>query len=251
MTQSTATITIVPKVAWIDLPLAKQTLTLPFPWNELLAQGFHEDLTDRAYAHLAYAKHYGGEENARAVLTALGEGFVRPFERSRFSPHRNDPNGELKTKALDALEELAHFFGNRVSAVVWEAFAHLASRQDPEVEKSIIKEASAGTLPHHYTLIDSALHASGLVYTFILHVNSVMFRHTGRILNHNCDCSCSLINLEAIGGCIDYALPQANVKTATQSVFTHLLAETDKLMERFLPFAYSITPEAREIKELM
>jgi hypothetical protein len=243
--------TIVPVIRWVDLPEAKARVTLPDPWQKLEASGFHEDITNRAYAHLAYARENSFEGNATAVLAAVGTGFLIGFDRSKFGPTRADPNYELKQKALDALEELAGFYGNRVSTVIWESLAHLACRKDPEREQSIIKEASSGTLPYHYTLVDSALHATGLVYTFQLHVSSVMFKHTKRILVHNCDCSCSLVNLEAIGGRIEYVPPQANVVAMTQSVFTHLLAETVKLMECFLPFAYSITPEAREIKALL
>ncbi len=240
-----------PRTKWIDLASAKAALSLPDPWPLLESQNFHPDLVNRAYAHLAYALEHDFENNALAVLVALGAGFASPFDRSRFNPRGGDPNRELKSKALDALEELAEFYGNRVSSVVWESLAHLACRENPEEEKSIIKEQSSGTLPHHYLLVDSALHATGLVFTFQIHVNAVMFRHTGRILNHNCDCSCSLINLEAMDGVIKYAPGTERIQAMTQSVFTHLLAETVKLMECFLPFAYSITPEAREIKALL
>ncbi len=236
---------------WIDLTSAKATVRLPDPWPLLESQNFHPDLVDRAYAHLAYAREHDFEDNALAVLAALGAGFASPFNRSRFDPQDDDPKRELKVKALEAIEELAACYGNRVSAVVWNSLAHLACRENPEEEKSIIKEQSSGTLPHHYMLVDSALHATGLVFTFQIHVNAVMFRHTGRILNHNCDCSCSLINLEVMDGMIKYAPEAERIQTMTQSVFTHLLAETVKLMQCFLPFAYSITPEAREIQALL
>jgi hypothetical protein len=242
---------IEPRVKWIDLAEAKSIFTLPDPWPALAIGGFHSDLVNRAYAHLAYTDQFGGRENAEVVLAALGEGFVKPFSRFRFEPTNGDTNHALKMKALDAICELSVFYGDRISAVVWESLAHLTCRANPEVEQSIIREAAAGTLPHHYALVDSSLHATGLVYTFLMHVNSVMFRHTGRILVHNCDCSCSLVNLEEIGGSIDYALPREKIQAASQSVFTHLLAETFKLMECFLPFAYSITPESREIKALL
>jgi len=248
---TTIAVAIRPNMKWVDLAEAKRTLTLPTPWPALIANGFHEDLVGRAYAHLAYSRAYGNCENAETCLAVLDKGFAAPFDRGRFAPTANDPNYALKTKALDAFSELSTFYGDRVSAVVWDSLAHLACRADPEEERSIIKEADSGTLPHHYLLVDCALHATGLVYTFLMHVNSVVFRHTGRILVHNCDCSCSLVNLEEMGGSLDYTLPRVKVQAATQSVFTHLLAETVKLMECFLPFAYSITPEAREIKALL
>ena len=69
-------------------------------------------------------------------------------------------------------------------------------------------------MPYHYALVDSALHATGLVYTFLMHVNSVMFRHTGRVLVHNCDCKCSLVNLVEMDGSINYTLPRANIMAA-------------------------------------
>jgi hypothetical protein len=242
---------ILPQIKWINLNKAKRTLQLPEPWLTLEASSFHQDILDRAYAHLAYCTEYGGLSNAMIVLGLLGEGFIRPFDRVDFDPGTNDPHFGLKTNALDALSELAEFYGDRVSSVVWHSLAYLAARAEPEVEQSIIQADGTGTLPYAYTLVDSALHATGLVYTFLMHVNSVMFRHTGRVLVHNCDCNCSLVNLEEMGGRIEYALPEWKIIGATQSVFTHLLAETHKLMESFLPFAYSITPEACKIKALL
>lgn len=242
---------ITAKIEYIDLARAKQQLRLPDPWPALEASGFHPDLVDRAYAHLAYAVAHGFEENARAVLGELGDGFVAPFDRTRFDPEEGDPNFDLKTKALNAIQEASDFYGDRISAVVWNSFAHLASRTEPEVEKSIIKEAADGTLPHHYMVVDSELHAAGLVYVFILHVNSIMFQHTGRILSHNCDCSCSLVNLEEIDGVLRFNLPRERIVPVSQSVATHFLAETVKLIENGLPFAYTITPEATEIQQLL
>lgn len=234
-----------PQIRWVDLDRAKKEVHLPHPWGELEERGFHADLVDRAYAHLAYARENGGEMNALAVLQAVGAGFLHPFDLD------GGLRGDLRGKAIAAIRELSEFYGDRVSAVVWNSLAHLALREDPEHEQSIIKEASAGTLPYHYLIVDSALHATGLVYTFLMHVNSVMFAHTERIVVHNCDCSCSLLNMERIGGSIHYTPQREKVNAMTQSVFTHFLAETVKLMECFLPFAYSITPEAREIKTLL
>lgn len=217
---------------------------LPLSWRTLKKLSFHNDLMERAQAHAAYAKKHGFSQNAQYILEEVGKGFLTPFNPKDFTQETQG----LRTKAMSALVELSNFYENRIPSLVWNSFAHLATREDPEVEKSIIKEASSGKLPHHYTIVDSCLHASGLVYTFMLHVNSVMFKHTGRILNHNCDCSCSLINLEEIDGVIKYELPQKSIITASQSVLTHFLAETVKLQQDFLPFAYSITPEAKEIQ---
>jgi hypothetical protein len=250
-TATLGNLAVIPQMKWINLNKAKKSLQLPDPWPALIAAAFHQDIVDRAYAHLAYCTEYGGLNNAELVLAALGEGFVNPFERLQFEPTLDDPNYELKVKSLDALTELSGFYGDRVSSVVWKSLAYLACRADPEVEQSIIQADATGNLPYSYTLVDSALHATGLVYTFLMHVNSVMFKHTGRILVHNCDCNCSLVNLEEMGGRIEYDLPQGKIVGATQSVFTHLLAETYKLMECFLPFAYSITPEACKIKALL
>lgn len=242
---------IQPCIPWVDLIEARRTIVLPDPWPELEGAGFHSDLLGRAYAHAAYCGQQEMGHNAAIVLSEVGQGFRQPFNPSAFCPQDTDPQGNLKNRALTAITELSRYYGDRVSSVVWNALAHLASREDPEQEASIIKEAATGRLPHHYMLVDSALHAVGLVYTFALHVNSVMFRHTGRILVHNCDCNCSLVNLEEVGGRIEYDLPLPKVVAASQSVLTHLLAETVKLIECGLPFAYSITPEARQIQAIL
>lgn len=234
----------------IDITIARR-LVLPHPWPELEQEGFHPDLIDRAKAHLAWCQKNGYEENARIILASLGAGFKTPFSQARFSLQAGQNESNLRRSALMAITELAKFYSNRISSVVWNSLAHLAVRENPEEERSIVKEAKTGALPHHYMIVDSALHATGLVYTFMLHVQSAMFSHTGRILVHNCDCNCSLVNLEQVGGRIEFTLPPEKILPTSQSVFTHLVAETVKLTECGLPFAYSLSEESRDLLEVI
>src|ERR1700722_1441328 len=106
---------VIPQIKWINLNKAKLLLKLPDPWPALIANGFHQNLIDRAYAHLAYCTEYGGLQNAEVVLAELGEGFVNRFERSRFEPAPGDPYYGLKMRSLDALVELSEFYRDRIS----------------------------------------------------------------------------------------------------------------------------------------
>lgn len=233
----------------LDLSKMRKTVILPQSWHPLEAQDFHDDLIMRAYAHMAWTERTGNKVwigNARAFLSAMAKGFAEPFDRTAFDPKEGDPHFDLKRRGLDAAEELSNEFGNRVSSVVWDSFAHLATRSEPEVMKSILKEAD--TLPHHYAIVDAMLHATGKVYTFFLRVQSVFFRHTGMILVHNCDCGCSLLNLRPLQGSIQFELAGEKERfEATQSLFVHQCAESHLILNGRLPFEYTITTEAQEL----
>gem|GEM_PF-2524450 len=238
----------------IDMNEAREAALLPKAWQELLKTGFfHEDITDRVRAHLFWTKRaYSGhpEEsakngNASAFVSALAKGFLSPFERKLFAPKAGDQHYALKNRFLDAIGELSDEFKpeNRISSVLWNSLAHLGTRDEPEESRSILKEADI--LPHHYGIVDTHLHALGKVYSLKDHVNSVIFRHTGCILNHNCDCDCSLVNLTPIDGKMEVLLPKTRHYEATQSLSTHLLAESELILNCRLPFEYSITKEAQ------
>ncbi len=240
---------IVMELQALNIEEVKKTITLPDSWVELIKNGFHEDLVDRAYAYMGWiSKRNVPREikNARAVLSSLGKGFLSLFKKETFPLKKDDPYYELKVNALNSIEELSILFGNRVSSTVWNSFAHLAVREDPEKKKSILSEQDM--LPHHYGIVDTNLHAAGKVYTFMLQVQSTFFKHTGCILVHNCDCSCSLINLKKIDGTVIFNLQEKNdFYECTQSLFTHQLAESHLLINEKLPFEFSITKEAQEL----
>ena len=228
-------------------PEDRAAATLPQEWQKLEASGFHPDLVERARAHAAYAEHKGKTDNAYTTLKVIGYSFLVPFDRGKLAPDSRVRNG-----VLSALDELATFYGDRVPSVVWHSFAHIALRENPTEEQSILREAGGNKLPAHFTLVDSCLHAAGLVYTFILHVQTVFQRHTGMVLNHNCDCNCSLVSVETCDTPVADFLPKADSITGmTASLLTHLLAETWKLQECCLPFAYGISEESAAIRALV
>ena len=232
----------------LDLALAKDSVSLPDSWKQLEDAGFHPDLLERAYAHLAWTDRIGNPTwigNARAFLSSLGKGYSAQFDRSSFEPRQDDPYVDLKRRALDALIELATEFGNRVPSVMWNSLAHLACRNEPEEKHSILKEA--GALPHHYGIVDTMLHAMGKVYTFALHVQSVFFRHTDMVLVHNCDCNCSLLNLRKSDGGIVFRLNETERFEATQSLMSHMCAESHLILNDMLPFEYTITGDAQAL----
>jgi hypothetical protein len=232
----------------INIEEGRKKTSLPDIWKKLEASGFHEDLLLRAYAHTLWSERKAAEtntpsiaHNARVFLSAMGKGFAERFKREDFAPLPEDPFYALKEHALDAIVELDVFFGDRVSSVIWDSFAHLATREEPEVKKSILKEAATGCLPHHYGILDCQLHAAGKVYTFMMTVQSVFYKHTGMILVHNCDCNCSLLNLQPVQGRVEFTLSDTQIFEASQSLFVHQCAESHLILDQKLPFEYTIT----------
>jgi hypothetical protein len=232
----------------LNLVTIRQTTALPKSWEALEIVDFHPDITDRAYAHLAWTERTGNAlwiGNANAFLAALGKGFLEPFDAKKFRPKEGDPYFDLKTRALAALTELSAEFGDRVTSVMWNSLAHLATRTEPEESRSILKEADI--LPHHYGIVDTMLHAMGKVYTFSLRVQSVFFAHTGMVLVHNCDCNCSLLNLQPVNGNIAFELGEKQRFEATQSLMSHMCAESHLILNSKLPFEYTITGDAQAV----
>jgi len=217
-------------------------------WKKLFNTGWeHPDLIQRAWSYKAWLFRTKNElwiNNGRAFLSALAKGFMTPFSSKRFYIDEEDDFYELKVNALTALQECSDYFGDRVPNLVWNSFAHLAVREDPEASRSILKEADS--LPHHYGIVDSVLHAIPKCYKMMMYIQSVFSKHTGRILDHNCDCSCSLINLTE-SGTIEFTPREGSLVEMTQSSFAHLLAESHLLINHKLPFEFTVTQEAKLI----
>ncbi len=225
----------------LDLTNVKSRLQLPASWQKLEKRNFHDDILMRAYAHLAWVERTENPiwiKNARAFLSAMAKGFSQPFDRRFFAPQPSDPHYKLKMQGLDAIETLAHEFGDRVSSVVWDSYAHLATRKEPEVQKSILKEQDS--LSHHYGIVDTMLHATGKVYTFHFRLQAVFYKHTGMIL--------VLLNLKKIDGGVQFEFgSREEMIEATQSLFVHQCAESHLILNSKLPFEYTITKEAQEL----
>ncbi len=221
-------------------------------WKSLFDSGWEEeDLTSRAYAHLKWTEresvkcnqpHWVG--NAKAFLSSMAKGFASPFNKQSFMPQKGDANFTFKVNVLEAIQDAADFYGNRVSSVLWDSFAYLGTRENPEISRSILKEANE--LPHHYGIVDTMLHASAKCYKLLLTVQSFMFKKTGMVIDHNCDCDCSLVNLlEGTGEmAVIFKIKPEQRHEATQSVFTHMLAESHLILNCKLPFEYTVTKES-------
>ncbi len=221
-------------------------------WKNLLDSGWdEEDLIQRAWAHLKWTErealkcnkpHWVG--NAKAFLSSMAKGFLFPFDKEKFLPKSGDLNFYFKVKVLDAIEDASNFYGNRCSSVLWDSFAYLGTRESPEISRSILKEAKE--LPHHYGIVDCMLHASAKCYKLLLTVQSYMYQKTGMVIDHNCDCDCSLVNLlEGVGDmAVVFEIKKEQRFEATQSVFTHMLAESHLILNCKLPFEYTVTKES-------
>ena len=221
-------------------------------WKKLFDSGWsEEDLIQRAWAHLKWTQreaekcnqsHWVG--NAKAFLSSMAKGFLEPFDRQKFMPRSEDVNFHFKAKVLDAIQDASDFYGNRISSVLWDAFAYLGTRDNPEISRSILKEADM--LPHHYGITDCMLHASAKCYKLLLTIQSFMYQRTGMVIDHNCDCDCSLVNLlEGVGEmAVIFKIKPEQRFEATQSAFTHMLAESHLILNCRLPFEYTVTKEA-------
>lgn len=243
------------KLAFLEIPsqdVMVAKLSQIKAWAKLFKSGWNEeDLIQRAYAHLMWTEreaevcnqpHWVG--NARTFLSSMAKGFANPFKASDFMPEEGDPNASFKQSVVRAIQKASDFYGSRIPSVLWNSFAYLGTRENPEESRSILKEAAE--LPHHYGIVDTMLHASAKCYKLLLTVQSFMYKETGFVIDHNCDCDCSLVNLlEGTGEmAVHFTIRPDQIFEATQSAFTHMLAESHLILNCKLPFEYTVTKEA-------
>ncbi len=232
----------------LDIVRPIQAVTLPPPWAALEESGFHPDLLRRARGYMMKMVRDGHEEVAKYILTVLGEGFMYDEKATlplQFPLSAHDQYLEVKTKALQALEDLRRTFGSRVSRVQWESLACLAVRNDPYEMRSII--SIQAELPHHYAVVDCSLHAIGKVFGLMAHVQTQLSQNAGTMLEHNCDCNHSLVSLAHWGHSIKAPLPEDRFVEATNALFSHQLSEFALIAVLKLPFEMGVSSEAEEI----
>jgi hypothetical protein len=203
------------------------------------------DLKLRAQGFWQQSQRLGFEPEAVEFLTYLGAGFKNKFNRTKFEPKEGDLYFQEKTRVLDAIEELSIQFDGRISTIVWESLAYLGTRPDPTKYASILAEKQYLPLP--YYIVDTVLHALGKVYGLKLHIDSVIFRHSGMIFEHNCDCSCSFHKPQDDGGGLAVFLSPERFPEATGALFSHLVSESLLLMGLKMPFEMGLSPESGEI----
>lgn len=220
---------------------------MPVVWQRLMARGFHRDLADRARAFALIAERGRYVRPAHEILRLTGEGFAKPFDRTPFEPVAGDAFYDIKRKALNAIDELAVEFGDRMPSTIWQTFAFMATRPNPLAMATILSQAKWLPLPWWYA--DAVLHALGKVYGLFLHVQSRIWRHTGLVLEHNCDCNHAL--QEPAGGTVDVLLPRSRHPEATAALLSHLLCEAKLIAVDGLPFNLGLSPEAKEAMALL
>ena len=220
-----------------------EQVTLPNPWPTLEQSGFHQDLLDRAKGFMLQAKRLGFEEQAMDFLGRLGEGFMTPFKANSIIIADNDPDREFKVKALVALQELSDEFGDRVSSIVWQTFAFLATRPNPTGYATIL--SSKDHLPFPWWVADSVLHGVGKVYGFMLHIHTKMVQQSGVVFEHNCDCGC---DVHGGGKGFDVSAPLRTGRhtLATAALMSHLMGECLLITGLGMPFEMGLSPEAAE-----
>ena len=225
-----------------------QKVVLPQPWEQLEKLGFkmggvNEDIYLRAKGFYLQCARKGCLEEACAWLEYAGEGSLNPFVGSEIAVTNDDPDADFKRRALQALGELATQFGRRIPSTVWRTLAFLATRPNPKQYKTIL--ASRSHLPFDYWVADTVLHGLGEVYGLKDHINSMLFQHTGMILEHNCDCGCDMHPPEG-DGVINASLPASRWQLATAALFSHLCGQSVLITFLKLPFEMGLSPEAAE-----
>lgn len=220
-------------------------ITLPAAWQALERQGFETSLVLRARGYLHRARRDGpiDERVARTVLRWTGEGFLRPFRASDFIVNAEDPDAELKHRALLALDHLARELDGLVPSVVWHSYAYLFLRAQPTVHATILSQQAA--LPYPWWLVDTVLHAMPKVYDLMLHVQSRFFAETGCIVNHGCDCGCDIQPL-IHGACVRYSLDRSHFLNRAEALLAHIFSEAILLGVKRYPAELGVSPEASE-----
>lgn len=222
------------------------SIDMPPSWQRLDEAGFHPDLVRRTRGFLHCATRHGNLEVGREIAERFGKGFEHSFSADVLRPRSTDPFSKMKNEILDALEECATFFGDRVSSIVWESYATLALREDPTRYMSILTEINR--LPHPYWLVDGVLHAVPIVYRMKDHLSSTIFQHAGVVIDHGCDCGCGFAPADdEETGSVNVFMNPRRIELSTAALWSHLLTQTYAIVTLKLPFEIGVSPNAAEI----
>lgn len=223
-----------------------QPVDLPNPWPQLQAKGFHHDLVELAQRYLLQADRLGFAELGKEVLKLLGQGFLTPFDRQQFEHLVGGPYADVQTKVLAVLEGLSQQFDDRISSVVWDSFAFLATVPDPTIETTILSRQES--LTHPYWLVDSCLHAVGKCYRLLLHIETCMSRAGAGLFEHGCGCECRIA--PSTLGKVEYNLAPELYKTVSFELWSHTLSESLLIGGLHMPFEMGLSPYAADVMKL-
>jgi hypothetical protein len=218
---------------------------MPKSWQILSSQNFHSDLMDRAGRFLALAQRDGYFEQAYSILDEVGKGFLNPFDSTKYEIKLQDSSQEFKINGLKAIQSLSDEFGDRISSVVWHSLAFMYVRENPTEEESILSQIKYLDLPWY--LVDTVWHSVGKVWRLKDHIDSTIFKYTGMVADHNCDCN--HVAQKPDSGEKSIFLAKDRHVMATNALFSHLLSESKLLVVDGMPFNLGLSPEVKETIE--
>lgn len=225
-----------------------EAIKVPAAWLALEGT-LDPDLFERGIRYNAFAHRLSGvipqaTRMADDFLGIIARGFSEPFNPAPFQPALDDPDFDVKTANLNAIIDLACEFEGRVPNVVWETYAFLGTRPDPQQYATIMTHMDR--LPHAYWVCDSVLHAMGKVYGLSMHMQSRVHAATGGVIEHNCDCGCDWRPTPESGMVRQFIEPE-RIKLATAALLSHLFGESFLIGILGMPFNLGLSPEAAEV----
>lgn len=221
---------------------------LPEPFQ--IIQRNHRELTDivdisaRFYQ---YSVNNGFENKTYQLLDLIGQSFLDRFTYLEFYNNMVNIIDPKQKRAiidlLNALNELSIFFGNRIPSIVWESYAYMAIRENPFIKEKVYNIASQIRLP--WLVVDAVWHSVGKVWSLKNHIDSVIFKHSGLILSHSCDCN-HVTSQAKEGHIINVIIEKSEIEELTKAFYTHFLAELKLLVIDGLPFMLGLSEGIEE-----
>lgn len=120
---------------------------------------------------------------------------VATFSLDAFRPDPSDPLFTLKANYLAAMQEIFLRFHDRLPRQFYATLAFLGTRDDPTVEERIPEIEHLLPDGMNWQIADSMLHAMPLCSRLYFDIQTIINRHTGRILGHGCGCSCIMAEM--------------------------------------------------------
>jgi len=131
------------------------------------------------------------------IVETYARGYIESaqFNINDFKPCEEDPFYQLKANYLNAVKEINQRFGNRLPIQFYQVLGFMTLRQDPTQEERIpdLEHLLPGQMGWKFA--DAVLHALPLCSRLYFDVQTIINKHTGRILGHGCGCSCGLAEM--------------------------------------------------------
>jgi hypothetical protein len=191
----------------------------------LKESGFYPDIVISLERYMQFMHDSKQCSTGRTIAEEFAYGYLhaREFDIKHFRPKIEDAHFDLKESYADAIQVIFTTFGDRLPLQFYQTLAFMCLRENPAEDARIPDIAHLLPTGLSWQSADTVLHTFPICYRLNFHIQTIIHRHTGRILGHSCGCNHQLA-----------AMPNGNVDVPMGDSFEIMLEETESYLRHGL-----------------